>query len=421
MSYFNKVFTDELNKNKLNINENFKGAFGFEQKNAKKGIEEFWKKLYAIIYEPINKNDVEKSAKEENITITITAGLFDFEHTKTSTKTYNLAILQNYGAQKSKNQSIDDLISGFKGGKIPKDKQEGISLLIGINNGYQSFRAEQKFVKFKMDSLLDYYTIESIFQHAINEKENCSSFDYIEKIAPKKQKNNSINLDNNKILYHILDEAVHQNKTYFDEYLQCFKDNQDNMGLKQNLKNILQKTMHYANEYLKKILDLEEKIKELKNENEKLKNEKKDLQNENEKLKKDISKLKNEEKSKTIVEEEIKSLENKSEEKLQISEQINDSKSDDEQNFEKNKVSKDDKKEEKVDSVSLNSKNPEKEQNSTQDNIAPGKQESKINDKKNEAQKNYKKEEKKDKIKIKEAQNTLFPNIASTPDKNDDN
>jgi len=143
---------------------------------------EFWSRLSPLLYQHILEQDVLKFSKQENVYIEKLNGIFKYENINNKTITYKLAILNTYGEESSNRKKTNDLISDCKNGKIPKDKQEGISLIYGINNGYSSFRNQydKKIVKFKMDSLLDYYTIESVFQYVINEQKNNQKFEYID-------------------------------------------------------------------------------------------------------------------------------------------------------------------------------------------------------------------------------------------------
>lgn len=90
---------------------------------------------------------------------------------------YILAVLNTYGTDKeSKKKRVDNLfLSRFSDG-IKKGKEEGIALSYGISRGYFAFRNSYEHngvkvdVKYKLDSLLDYYTIESVYQYVYNNK-----------------------------------------------------------------------------------------------------------------------------------------------------------------------------------------------------------------------------------------------------------
>jgi hypothetical protein len=187
LSFVRYTLDGEYTKNYFSILSHFNGSI--EKKNRLSGYDgafthkgKVWNKLSPLIYKNISEDDVKRYAKEEDITIEKSNGVFKYENINNKTITYKLTILNTYGEKSSNRKKTNDLIFDCKNEKIPKDIQEGISLIYGINNGYSSFRNQydKKIVKFKMDSLLDYYTIESVFQYVINEQKNNQKFEYID-------------------------------------------------------------------------------------------------------------------------------------------------------------------------------------------------------------------------------------------------
>ena len=91
-------------------------------------------------------------------------------------KTYICYVLYDYGVgEESRRHKIDELIlNNFT--SIKQGYQESCALYYGYNRGYASFnnqyRKEGKteIVKYQLNSLLDYYTIESIFEYSFNNK-----------------------------------------------------------------------------------------------------------------------------------------------------------------------------------------------------------------------------------------------------------
>jgi len=181
LSFFNKLIKEEYEKNSgLKTNNSYDGAF------SRDGA---WKNLASFIYEPILEKNVIASAKKDNINITKDiAGNFELAKIDYKTDTYKLAVLNTYGSDSTKRKSIDDLVFSLINGTIEFNKHEGISLIFGINNGYSTFynQYKEKIVKFKMDSILDYYTIESIYQYVINNNSNLYGFKYLDNIVSKK-------------------------------------------------------------------------------------------------------------------------------------------------------------------------------------------------------------------------------------------
>jgi hypothetical protein len=173
--YFNDYIAKKY-IDKQSIFKGYNGAFTYKGK--------VWDILSPLIYKDISDDIVIQYAKDENLNIVKSLGVFKYEKLENiNSITYKLAILNTYG-EKNKRKTTNDLIFDCQNKKIPKEKQEGIALIYGINNGYSSFRNkyDKKIVKFKMDSLLDYYTIESVFQYAINGEKNNGIFEYIDAI-----------------------------------------------------------------------------------------------------------------------------------------------------------------------------------------------------------------------------------------------
>jgi len=193
ISLFNQFIKQKLETSGNAIYTKYNGAFTHQG--------EFWSTLSPLLYEKISKEDVENIAQKEKITIQKSNGIFQYQNLdKNNSITYKLAILHTYGEDSTKRKKTSDLLYDYKTEKIPKDKVEGISLIYGINNGYSSFYNfyDKKIVKFKMDSLLDYYIIESIFQYVINNKKENREFEYINDILPTQELELDLKTDNTK-------------------------------------------------------------------------------------------------------------------------------------------------------------------------------------------------------------------------------
>lgn len=88
--------------------------------------------------------------------------------------TYICYVLYNYGVgEESRRRKIDELIlNNFT--SLKSAKEEACAFYYGYNRGYAVFnnqyRGENKteIVKFQLNSLLDYYTIESVFEYSFN-------------------------------------------------------------------------------------------------------------------------------------------------------------------------------------------------------------------------------------------------------------
>lgn len=167
LSYFNRVIFNCLIDANVRINDKLQPILVDSKSN----------KLHMYLYETITDTLLEKVAAEEGqiiqkdpITKLVNLEALD-KHA------YILAVLNTYGTDKeSKKKRVDNLfLSRFSDG-IKKGKEEGIALSYGISRGYFAFRNSYEHngvkvdVKYKLDSLLDYYTIESVYQYVYNNK-----------------------------------------------------------------------------------------------------------------------------------------------------------------------------------------------------------------------------------------------------------
>lgn len=167
LSYFNNVILKCLIDANVRINDKLQPILVDSKSN----------KLHMYLYETITDTLLEKVAAEEGqiiqkdpITKLVNLEALD-RHA------YILAVLNTYGTDKeSKKKRVDNLfLSRFSDG-IKKGKEEGIALSYGISRGYFAFRNSYEHngvkvdVKYKLDSLLDYYTIESVYQYVYNNK-----------------------------------------------------------------------------------------------------------------------------------------------------------------------------------------------------------------------------------------------------------
>lgn len=198
LSYFNDVIRTELINSKLQIDEDYQPILVNEQN-----------KLHKYLYEPISDKLVEKVAAEEHqivqknkVTKVISLDTLD-------KKTYIIAVLNTYGSgNESKIKNVDTLfLSNFSKG-IRQGKEEGIALCYGISRGYSSLRNFYKNndievdVKYRLESLLDYYTIESVYQYVYYGRKT-GEFPILNWVKPKNPKKPIRDTD-----YIVIDEYV---------------------------------------------------------------------------------------------------------------------------------------------------------------------------------------------------------------------
>lgn len=201
LSFFNSVVEEELSKSKKVASIYHDAFIG---KDSFKSLKPFLEKV-------ISEDDLNSIAKNENQKIKkdVITGLIDFNSLDRAT--YIIAVLYSFGVgDEGRKSKVDGLILNNFHKNIKTDKSEVIALCYGLNRGYSVFtnkyrnESNEQLVKFELNSKLDYYTIESIYQYAINSAKS-NSFQYLDSIIPraelkaKKQSKND---------YYILDKLV---------------------------------------------------------------------------------------------------------------------------------------------------------------------------------------------------------------------
>jgi hypothetical protein len=180
LSFFNSVIEDELSKSKKVVSIYHDVFIGNES----------FKSLKPYLEKVISEDDLTIIAKNENQKIIkdpIT-GIINFNSLEKAT--YIIAMLYSFGvADEARKSKIDGLLLNNFRKNIKTDKSEVIALCYGLNRGYSVFNnkyrneTNEQIVKFELNSKLDYYTIESIYQYAINSVKS-NSFQYLESIIP---------------------------------------------------------------------------------------------------------------------------------------------------------------------------------------------------------------------------------------------
>ncbi|MBE2255903.1 MAG: Rho termination factor N-terminal domain-containing protein [Ignavibacteria bacterium] len=205
LSNFNKLIEEQTLKaekeKRFSFNRKFIGLFSTNDSE--------WSKWQPYIYKNIALQNVEEIAEKEGVKIEKELGLIKIDSIEKTTHLYDIAILATYG--ESKNKSVDDLVNCLHNSAIPECKKEDIALLFGLNTGYTKFRNKYKSnnreynIKFKLDSKLDFYTIESIFQFAFYQNRKSYAFSYIDKMTfPQGSKKNFKGFET----YNILDKTI---------------------------------------------------------------------------------------------------------------------------------------------------------------------------------------------------------------------
>lgn len=179
LSFFNTAIEKELVSSGKKIESKFFDAFTESSS---------FKKLIPILNKEVDENDLNFIAREENQLIVKDKFTKIIDLSALKNTTLITAILYSYGVgEESRKKRIDGLILSNFTSDLPSDKSEEIALCYGLNKGYSVFQNKyelgdkQKIVKFELDSKVDYYTIESIYQFVFN-KIQSDSFPFIDKI-----------------------------------------------------------------------------------------------------------------------------------------------------------------------------------------------------------------------------------------------
>ena len=197
----NTLFSDILAQQNIVIENSFQFAFTDEGR---------FKNFHNTIYSEIDFNEVQRYAENDKVKLDVKNGLVQIDKIAENTQTYLVAILESYG--KGKRKQVDSFISDLIAGKFVEKKKEGLSLIFGLNKGYKAFRNKYKTsnfevdIKFHLDSKLDYYIIESIYQNVFNSLSNISSFKYIDSLFSETKKDEI--KTSNYITYQMIDETI---------------------------------------------------------------------------------------------------------------------------------------------------------------------------------------------------------------------
>ena len=204
LSFFNTFIEEQLNRViKADVKKSYQGLF-----DNSKGFEHVLPYLESQIDEQTVYKIAEKN-KQEIIKDKVTR-IIDI-NSLTDTWTYTIAILNTYGVgEEARRKKIDGLIQSHFS-SIKKEKAEGVALCYGYNRGYSVFskdyiideNGESVSYKYKLESQLDYYTIESVYQYVFNGVVS-RTFPYLDEWCPKK----TTRKPQRKTDYIILDEVI---------------------------------------------------------------------------------------------------------------------------------------------------------------------------------------------------------------------
>lgn len=205
LSFFNSKIEEELKNTNIEIKTSLQDFFDF--KGAYEKFSEYFNKN-------INFDDLVQIANIENQKITENkiTGIINTDALKKFTKVF--AVIYSYGVgNEIKKLNFDDLILTNFTNEFSPNKIENFALCFGYYKGYTMFSKSYKYesvvrdIKFKLNSKLDYFTIESIYQFVFNNVRS-TDFPYLNSILPQ---NYSTKLPDNLYefeSYKIIDEIV---------------------------------------------------------------------------------------------------------------------------------------------------------------------------------------------------------------------
>lgn len=216
-AFFNKLIGNEYEKStNKKIDTTFHGVFECKDK---------WERFCPFLYsQKAIFDEIKRVTSQKKLNISKENGIYNLDKINDD-YIYILAILEDFG-HKGKRRNTDGLVSLLSVNKIKK--AEGITLLYGLYNGYSGFRNKYvlqdgnitKTVKFRLDSKIDYYTIESIYQYVFNQMNNNNFFQYIDTWLPKRKTNNYQGFETYQILDQLVIYAKEKPKFGEKEYLE---------------------------------------------------------------------------------------------------------------------------------------------------------------------------------------------------------
>jgi hypothetical protein len=170
LAYFNKRIASDIEKNNMVIDDRFHEIFKGDSR------------IFNYLTKQINTPLIEDVSKQENLQLKSNFGVIDLNNLPKNSLTFKLAILKSFGKDSSK--SVEDLIDSLLS-NLEENISEEITLIYGLYFGYNTLRNYYKLkdkkiqVKFDLNTKIDFYTLESIYQYAFHNKTISNDFDYL--------------------------------------------------------------------------------------------------------------------------------------------------------------------------------------------------------------------------------------------------
>ena len=167
LSYFNTYILNEV-KDDIKINDNLQSILTGQNE------------IFNYLTKNVSETDIKQAGKSEGQNVKKKFNTIVFDNLNPNSLTFKLAVLNTYG--KGKVKSDNDLVSGILSKKDSKIVEE-ISLIFGLYTGYRNLRNNYGNeigtvdIKFKLNSVLEFYLIESLFNYTYHDQNKSGQVD----------------------------------------------------------------------------------------------------------------------------------------------------------------------------------------------------------------------------------------------------
>ncbi len=213
LSYFNKNIQEDLLAQKIELSSKYHGLFNSKESEFQTYLPYIGSEMEIDLLRTV--------AKSEKILLEEKFGTLVSKSIPRESLSFVLSVFLTYG--NSKNKSIDNLVSDIVSGAVEQEIIEKIALLFGLHTGYKNLRNAystaglKKIVKHKFTTLLDYVTVESLFNYAFNRQQISKDIDYLAELAPQIKVNK---VPKGYVAYKVFDSLIIVKKKDYLEYLQ---------------------------------------------------------------------------------------------------------------------------------------------------------------------------------------------------------
>lgn len=286
LSYFNAIISEELKSYDAHVDLGLSQLFTKEE-------------LICEFSQVLDDNLLEMKAQKcgEIIMKQKYTGLIQLDSIKNKTL-YTYAILRTYAVDGDGKRNVADLITTYFS-ELREDAREAVAMYYGFNRGYDKFAnaysipgGDKKIdIKFRLESQLDYYLIESVYQYVFNNRIS-RGFPYIDSWCPKLPTRRSLKDNEYRILDTIISARIDdKKKAGSEEWWSNWQDIFDSITLRdfswtcirKNIceplfKEIITSFKRSENNLNDEIKSLRERISTLEQENDKLKSRNQELE-----------------------------------------------------------------------------------------------------------------------------------------------